>query len=92
MKKEYRVQGVSKGHVNVPATLANGETLNALAPSLEAELLPVHGSGTITLRLIGDEISQGEEMLKTDTVIVAEFSAKGSDGAKEAKPAEGAKK
>jgi len=73
MKIEFRVHGVSRSRANVP-TEVDGEMMTASVPCLEVELVTTNTrSGNLTLRLVGAQIADGEELFKQDAVITADF-------------------
>jgi ABC-type sulfate/molybdate transport systems ATPase subunit len=84
MNIEFRVHTVANSHSNVKAEV-NGETINALAPALEVELVPASGSGgSLTLRVIGGQMEEAKGIFKENATIVADFVNKESYAEKKA--------
>jgi hypothetical protein len=76
MKVEYKVHGVAKGMANVP-TEVDGEPITASVPCLEVELVTVsQRHGNQTLRFIGSQMAEAEELYKPDAEIMVTFEAK----------------
>lgn len=73
MKVEFKVHGVSRSRANV-STEVDGEAMTASVSCLEVELVTTNiRSGNLTLRLVGSQIKEAEDLFKQDAVIVADF-------------------
>jgi hypothetical protein len=75
MKQAYEVHSCSMSTLPY-RVVHDGKAINATVNCLEVELTdPDHRSGTITLRLIGDDVSPAEALFKDNAKISVTFEA-----------------
>ena len=81
---QFKVASVTQGHANA-RTEIDGESVSALVPCLEVELVQVGRGRSFTMQVVGAAMEEAKNMFKPDAEITASFNAKGYDaGAKDA--------
>ena len=72
----FRVASVVPGHASA-RTEIDGESVSALVPCLEVELVQVGRNRSFTMQVIGAAIDEAKKMFTQDAEITAKFEPKG---------------
>lgn len=75
MQVRYRVNSAVVDRVSTPATLPNGQTVDAYVDGLTVEMVQIDGANTITLRFVPEDLSASQALFADGATIVADFSA-----------------
>lgn len=71
MKIRYRVHSANVEKITQSATLAGGQTVNALVDGMTVELVEVDGADTLTRRFVPDDMDAAKSLFKTGAILVA---------------------